>query len=180
MSVIRLAQAAPTAPYDGAEVGAIFDSVLVGARAGADWAWTLLYRSLAPRVLIYLRANGIATAEAAVGDVFAQAAADLSDFHGDERAFATWVFTKAHALVVEERVQHDGLAIFSGHPVAPEARLAADVLDPEQRDVVLLAVCGHLSPVEIAGVVDRPIWAVKALERKAYGQLRTRLISEGL
>ena len=177
MSVITLAEPIPdtsAAPYGTVGVGPMFASVLVGARAGADWAWTLLYRSLAPRVLAYLRANGIGTAEAALGDVFARAAAELDGFDGDERALQVWVFTIAHAVVVEECERAD-VFVLTGHNIAAEARLAAEILDPAQRDVVLLAVCADLSPLEIAGVVDRPISAVAALERKAYEQLRVQL-----
>jgi DNA-directed RNA polymerase specialized sigma24 family protein len=179
VSVITLAEpAATSAPYGTDGVGPIFASVLVGARAGADWAWTRLYRALAPRVLAYLRASGIPTAEAALGDVFARAAAQIDEFDGLERAFNVWVFTIAHGLVVEER-RRDEPVILDGHHIAAEARLTAELLDAEQRDVLLLAVCGDLSPLEIASVVDRPVSAVKALERKAYDQLRTRLPAVG-
>ena len=176
MSVFTLAEPVPdTASYGTHDVGPIFASVLVGARAGADWAWTLLYRSLAPRVLAYLRANGIATADAALGDVFARAAEQLDDFDGDARAFQVWMFTIAHELVEAERGRDDAPTVMAGQHVPAEARLAAEILKPEQRDVILLASVGGQSPLEIASVLDRPLSAVRSLERKAHDQLRIGL-----
>ena len=41
-----------------AVVGEEFASVLAAARTGADWAWKVLYESLAPTIAGYLRARG--------------------------------------------------------------------------------------------------------------------------
>lgn len=67
-------------------VGADFCAVLVGARAGADWAWTRLYRALASPVLAYLEAHDAPDAETTLGAVFRQLAELLDDFDGDETA----------------------------------------------------------------------------------------------
>lgn len=67
-------------------VGADFSAVLIGARAGADWAWTRLYRTLASPVLAYLEAHDAPDAETTLGAVFWQLAERLDGFDGDEAA----------------------------------------------------------------------------------------------
>lgn len=67
-------------------VGADFAAVLVAADAGADWAWTRLYRALAAPVLAYLRAHDAPDAETSLGAVFRRLAGDLPEFTGDEAA----------------------------------------------------------------------------------------------
>lgn len=67
-------------------VGADFAAVLTGALAGADWAWTRLYRVLAAPVLAYLEAHDAPDAETSLGAVFWRLADELADFDGDEAA----------------------------------------------------------------------------------------------
>ena len=80
-----------------------FASVLEAAQAGAEWAWSRLYRDLAGPVLGYLRTRGAAEPEDLVGEVFLQVARNLGTFDGDYRSFRSWVFTVAHHRVVDER-----------------------------------------------------------------------------
>lgn len=64
--------------------------------------------------------------------------------------------------------------------MSPHALAALARLTPEQRDVVLLRVFADMSTREVAAVVDRPVSAVKALQRRAYAQLRKELgVHEG-
>src|SRR5947208_331656 len=49
-----------------------FESLLTAARAGAEWAWTSLYRGLAPGVLGLARARGARDPEGLLGEVFLQ------------------------------------------------------------------------------------------------------------
>ncbi len=49
-----------------------FASQLTAARTGADWAWERIYRSLAPSVIGYLRAQGASEPEDVAGEVFVQ------------------------------------------------------------------------------------------------------------
>lgn len=169
-----------------------FDAVLVAAQAGAEWAWTLLYRSLSGKVLGYLKAHGADDPEDLLGEVFLQVARNIAGFSGDEAAFRSWVFVVAHHRILDERRRrrrrpttlvgdvpdqpdwrsHDetmaGLS-------AADVRATLDVLTPQQRDVVLLRVFGDLTLDEVSVVVDRPVSAVKALQRRAYARLRKNL-----
>ena len=57
--------------------GLDFPSVLVAARTGAEWAWTKLYRDLAPSLLRYFRCYSADQAEDLLGGVFLQVVCDL-------------------------------------------------------------------------------------------------------
>ncbi len=169
-----------------------FESVLAAAQAGAEWAWTLLYRAVAGKVLGYLRVNGARDAEDLLGDVFLQVARNIGTFEGDEAAFRSWVFMVAHHRIVDERRRWrrrpattvadvpDSIGgssedeAMSGLTTA-EVLETLSVLTPEQRDVVLLRVFADLSLDEVSVVVDRPVSAVKALQRRAYARLRKKI-----
>lgn len=177
-------------------IGTQFDAVVTAAQVGAEWAWTLLYRSVAPSVLGYLRARGADDPENLLGEVFLHVARNIPTFTGDEDGFRSWVFVIAHhRLLDERRVQRrrpstamaqvpdaaggsaedeamDGL-------LSSEARRTLDVLTPEQREVILLRVFADLPLEEVARIVRRPLSAVKALQRRGYARLRKHLADEG-
>src|SRR5712692_1972072 len=85
-----------------AVVGEQFGSVLEAARAGADWAWKILYESLAPTVLGYLRARGAPDPDGVCGEVFCQLVRDIHRFEGDEEGFRSWVFVMAHHRLLDD------------------------------------------------------------------------------
>lgn len=172
-----------------------FDSVLVAAQAGAEWAWTLLYRATAAQLLGYIRAQGTTDAEDLLGEVFLQAARNLKGFSGGEEGFRSWLFVLAHHRVIDERRRRsrrpaDPVAAVPDHVggsteddamrslATADALAALAVLTPEQRDVVLLRVFADLSLEEVARVVRRPLSAVKALQRRGYARLRKVLASD--
>ena len=117
-------------------VGGDFAAVLTGARAGADWAWTRVYRALAAPVLAYLRAHDAPDAETTVGAVFWRLAQDLPAFDGDEAAL------REHTLRIA-RDELDGWAwMFDGRrgrsPVVTRLEgLPAVALDLERRHVAM-------------------------------------------
>lgn len=171
-----------------------FASVLAAAQAGAEWAWALLYRAVAGKVLGYLRANGAKDPEDLLGEVFLQVARNIGTFEGDEQDFRSWVFVIAHHRIVDERrrrrrrpatavaevpdhvggsSEDEAMAALS----SAEVRQTLSVLTPEQRDVVLLRVFADLSLEDVSVVVDRPVSAVKALQRRAYARLRKKISS---
>lgn len=194
-SLAPSAAGSSSAPAD-TRVGTQFDAVVTAAQVGADWAWTLLYRSVAPHVLGYLRARGAADAENLLGEVFLQVARNITTFTGDEDGFRSWVFVVAHHRLLDERRRQRRRP---ATPVAEvpeteggsaedeamtallsqEARRLLDVLTPEQREVLLLRVFADLPLQEVARIVGRPLSAVKALQRRAHGRLRKQLAEDG-
>ena len=176
-----------------------FERRLEAARAGADWAWREIYASLAPGILGYLRARGVADAEDLAGEVFLQVVRDLPEFHGDADGFRAWVFTIAHHRLLDERRREARRPRELGEPEPDElSRSGGDVeeealrqldlervtrilatLSPDQRDVLLLRIVGDLSVEDVARVVGKRSGAVKQLQRRGLAAILRQLASVG-
>lgn len=178
--------------------GEAFASILEAARAGAEWAWSRLYRDLAGPVLGYMRGRGAADPDDLLGEVFLQVARNIGTFEGGERAFRSWVFTVAHHRVIDERrYRNRRPVVLEGDP--EPAMVAGDVeqealehlgtdrvvallehLSPDQREVLLLRIVGDLTIDEVARVVGKRPGAVKALQRRGLETLRRRIGEKGV
>jgi RNA polymerase sigma factor (sigma-70 family) len=172
-----------------------FESVVTAARAGADWAWTRLYDSLAPTLLGYLRAQGAPDPEGICGEVFCQLVRDIDRFEGDETGFRSWVFVMVHHRLVDDvrrrkrrpetvSAPEAFIAIEDPTDVAElvirgareaELRTLLDELTEAQRDVLLLRIFGGLTLEEVARTVGKRVGAVKALQRRALEALRDKV-----
>ncbi|HEY7873702.1 MAG TPA: sigma-70 family RNA polymerase sigma factor [Actinomycetota bacterium] len=170
------------------------------ARAGAEWAWTVIYDELAPSVLGYLRARGAAEPEDLTGEVFLQAVRDLHRFEGSGGDLRAWMFTIAHHRFLDERRRA------KRRPVEPapdevlteklpsvdteseamdrvaqdEVTAIIDRLAPAQRDVLLLRIVAGLTIEEIAAAVGKRPGAVKALQHRGIAALRRELTKGGV
>jgi RNA polymerase sigma factor (sigma-70 family) len=174
---------------------ASFASVLARARAGANQAWTDIYRAFSPAVLGYLRGLGAAEAEDLTGEVFLQVVRDLHRFDGDRAAFKAWVLTIAHHRFLDDRrrsrrrpvelvpdpPERDGLAATSATDALLGAGRVQELLaglSPDQRAVLLLRVVGDLTVQETSRVIGKRAGAVKALQRRGLAALSRRLREE--
>lgn len=167
-----------------------WDSLLEAARAGADWAWSDLYRTYAPKVRGYAFAQGVADPEDLVGEVFLQAVRNLNRFTGDEAAFRSWLFTIVHRRVLDSRRRSRRRPEeMNGHvpesatlPAAEDVALQGlsdprlldglAVLTTEQRRVLALRVIGDLSLDDVARILHKRTGAIKALQHRALQRLR--------
>lgn len=169
--------------------------MLEAARLGAEWAWSAIYRNLAPVVLGYLRARGVREAEDVTGEVFLQVARDLPSFSGGEADFRSWVLVMTHHRFLDhyrynrrrpvEPVAPDLLAYAGGHGdveeealhelSALEVRQLIEGLAPLQRDVLLLRIIGGLTVDEVARTIGKRTSSVKALQRRGLGAIRRAL-----
>ena len=175
-----------------------FERVLWEAQAGAGWAFTRLYKSLAPAVADYLRAQGADEPEDLTSEVFIKVLTGSGSFAGTEAQFRSWVFTIARCRLIDARRaktrarEEESLNGGSLHDVrgptsaAAEdealARLAAErvakllgELSPGQRDVLALRLIATMSVEEVAAALTKQPAAVKALQRRALATLRRRL-----
>lgn len=180
-------------------LGPHFDTTLAAARTGAEWAWSELYRDLAPTLLGYLRRQGARDPEDLVGEVFLQVVRRLSTFDGDEAGFRSWVFTIAHHKLIDDRRYHARrpAAATPTEEVATEMpaqdtvetdaveRLTAEeisrllhVLTDEQREVLVLRLAGFTIS-EVAGITSRTENATKALQRRGLRTLERELQTPG-
>ena len=179
-------------------LGEGFDGVLEAAKGGAEWAWTSLYRDVAPLVLGYLRSRGAAEPEDLTGEVFLQIARDLRSFTGSETEFRSWVLVIAHHRLLDERrsrsrrptepsppevivergatgnVEEEALRALATHRVR-ELLLA---VTEDQAEVLMLRILGGLTVDEVAQLVGKRPGTVKALQRRGLAAVKRKLAHE--
>ena len=90
-----------TTPATRHSLGDQFLGILTAAQEGGDWAVAILYRSLQPAVVSYLRSRAGDDAEDLAAETWLAVARGLRVFSGDEAAFRSWVFTIAHRRLVD-------------------------------------------------------------------------------
>jgi RNA polymerase sigma factor (sigma-70 family) len=181
-------------------LGDAFEPVLAAARTGEGWAAERLWRSLAPAVAGYLRAQGASEPEDLTSEVFLGVFRAIGTFSGDEPGFRSWVFTIAHRRLVDDRrrarrrpppseLSPGDVDRSPGRSAEQEAlrrvgtervRDLCDQLVPDQRDVLLLRLVAGLTVEEVAHTVRRSEGAVKALQRRALCAVRRNLDRQGV
>jgi RNA polymerase sigma-70 factor, ECF subfamily len=168
---------------------------LAGARRREPAAVTRVYAAYVPALFrFFLAAVGDRpTAEDLTGEVFKSAIEDLPRFHGPVEALGGWLFRIArHDLSDYRRRQARNLvqplddlvmeAAAAGGAVDPE-ELALDrvegdrvlaalrQLTPDQREVLLLRLVADLTAPQVAGILNKSIDAVKALQHRGLASL---------
>lgn len=170
------------------------EDVLAAARRGDADAFATLWRVLSPAVAGYLAARGADDPDGMTSDVFLAVLPKLRDVTGGVTGLRTFVFSVAHARLVDERrgrarrpttvpfdaLQHDGTA-----PSAEREALSAlgtervhallAGLPSDYRDVLALRVVADLGVEQTAKVMQRSVGAVKQLQRRALLALRAEL-----
>jgi RNA polymerase sigma-70 factor, ECF subfamily len=175
-----------------------FDAVLDAARAGEEWAVTVVYRELHPRLARYLRARAPHVAEDLEGEVWLAIASRLHQFEGDEIALRAWAFAIARRRLVDHRRQTGRRRT----DVVPTAELdrASERSDPErivldglagdeaaafvvrtlpadQAEIVLLRVLAGLDVDQVAALVGRRPGTVRVMQHRGLKRLE-RVLTE--
>ena len=173
-------------------VGAGFPEVLKAAQLGAEWAWHILYKELAPAVTGYLRLHNVREPDDLTGEVFVHVVRGLANFSGNEKQFRSWVFVIAHHRIFDEsrlraRKPFEPAEDSTIQRLAPsgnsedealrglttaEVRRVLEALSDDQRDVMLLRIIGGFTVEETADVVGKRVSSVKALQRRAIATIR--------
>jgi len=175
-------------------LGERFPEVLAAAAGGAEWAWTEVYRDLAPGLLRFLTGQGATDPEDCLGEVFIQIVRQLGGFHGDEPAFRTWAFTIARSRLIDAwrkdqrrpakagedvTVAADRLAPAPPQEPATLQRAAVEeilaTLSPDQRAVLMLRYVHQFSSEETAAIIGKPEGTVRVLQHRALRTLRRTL-----
>jgi RNA polymerase sigma-70 factor (ECF subfamily) len=167
------------------------DAVVELAGEGDQAAVEEIYRSLSPKVLAYLRGQGVEDPEGTTDDVFMAVIPRLPRVRGGAAGLRTLVFSVAHARAVDDHRRRarrpvqfpyepelDTRTVDSAETVAMNA-VTTDELDEllgelgeEQRAVIMLRVLGDLSLEQTADVLDKSVGSVKQLQRRALLRLR--------
>lgn len=178
-----------------------FESVLVGAKEGAEWAWSKLYHWLSADLRGYLRARGARDADGALGDVFVHVARNVATFEGDAKGFRSWAFMVArHRVIDQSRKQQRNRSVPTDPSSLPSlpgpASVEAEVLEsltaveirawleehltPGQLDVVLLRVFGGFSATEVADALGKEAGAIRVSQHRALAALRKAFANGGV
>ena len=182
-------------------IGMEFDSVLVAAQEGGEWAFAVLYRDLNPRVVRYLGAKAPGMGDDLAAETWLAAARNLRTFEGNEAAFRGWLFTIARRRLVQhwrdsarrpvtpsdpesftdQRATDDpeteGMASVSARETA---RAIAAVLPSDQADVVLLRMLAGLDVDQVAEILGKRPGTVRVLQHRALRRLAERFSPEVL
>ncbi len=162
------------------------------ARHGHERGFSAIYARLAGPINRFLASRGVWDSEGLTNEVFLSAFRSLDSFEGDGARLQAWLYTiarnkaiddsRARArrprtidVAVPEGVGSDGTdEVFSrlGREWVDE-QLAA--LTDSQREVLVLRLIDDLTIPQIADIVDKPVDAVKALQRRALRTLAKRL-----
>lgn len=181
---------------------AAFADLLARSRCGDGGALEQLYRWLAPTVAGYLRVQGAQAPADLTSEVFLALVSKVMTFRGGPEQFRAFVFVLAHRRLQDERRRESrrsrsviGEAFDDARHGSPTGDVADDVLDrlagervlalcaplsPDQRDVVMLRVVADLSLEQVAGVVGKTTGAVKALQMRAFDQIRRNISQEAV
>jgi RNA polymerase sigma-70 factor (ECF subfamily) len=174
-----------------------FEATLAAARAGDADAISLLYRDLQPRLLRVLRVEVGGAAEDVASQTWLEVVGALARFEGNEAGFRAFVFTVARRRVSDHRrtrrrrpahptdpaaftdavdpsgdVESDVLA---GLDADRAVRLLADVLTPDQAEVVLLRVVADLPVDEVARMLGRSPGTIRVQQHRALKRLAAAL-----
>jgi RNA polymerase sigma-70 factor, ECF subfamily len=173
-----------------------FEDVLAGARGGAGWAITVLYRRFQPRILRYLCAQDPVEGEDLAADTWLDAARGLHRFEGDEQAFQRWIFTIARRRLIDSRRRRcraaSALDSLGADPPDLEdpGRLVLDAsekdaalarivsLPSDQAEVVLLRVVAGLDVSDVAGILGKKPGTVRVLQHRALLRLAEQFARE--
>ena len=167
------------------------------ARKGDPVAWEQIVGEIGPVIRGYARARGVPDPDDLTQDVFTAAAQRIGEFRGDWGAFRSWLFAIAYRQVVN-RYRASSRANATGPlpddpPAAtpgPEdevlerisaggAVAALEVLEPLERDVVLMRVLGGLDADAVGRAVGKRPGNVRVIQFRAMAKLREELLRRG-
>lgn len=170
-----------------------FERRLVAAQAGDEVAFGLLFRSVQPLLLRYLRTLGGSLAEDCAAEAWLNVVSGLGRFVGDESGFRAWVFTIGRRRVVDaqRRFGRGELLCEDPHGLRGDhAHAAADVevtfeesqdtaravnllarLPLEQREAVFLRHVAGLDVPQTAEVLGRSAGSVRVATHRGLRRL---------
>lgn len=166
------------------------DDDLSAALAGDPSGFSAVYRTISPAVLGYFRARGVEDAEALTQDVFLDVLPKLGGIRGGEKGLRTFIFSVAHARLVDHRRRRERTPFLSEYDPLGDERASASAeeqvlssldggikdllerLNEEQREVLVLRIVADLSIEQVAGIMDKSTGAIKQLQRRGLTALR--------
>ncbi|HIG24464.1 MAG TPA: sigma-70 family RNA polymerase sigma factor [Acidimicrobiia bacterium] len=166
------------------------------ARQGDQRGYTALFAELSGPITRFAHSRSAEDPEGLTNEVFIAAFEHLHQFLGEIDDFRGWVFTIARNKTIDdarrrnrrldtvaETVERVDPSLSAEEDVM--ARLETEwveetlqILTEEQREVILLRIVGNLTMPEIAQTINKPLGAVKALQRRGLRRLEKEIESE--
>jgi RNA polymerase sigma-70 factor (ECF subfamily) len=173
----------------------VFSAMLTEAINGQGRGFEGLYRWLAPQVTRFAAARDAEDPEGITNEVFLRAFGQLDRFGGGSNSFRAWIFTIARNLLIDAHRARSRRPQVASNDVPERTVPGAEVealdllsaqrvtrllalLSEDQRDVILLRMVGDLSLRQVAAIVDKPLTAVKALQRRGLRRLHDEVLAE--
>lgn len=178
--------AEPTELLDEHEVHAL--------RCGEAWAWERAYLLYARRLTGYLfvQLGSREDAAEALSDTFLKALKGCNGMWGGPKELPAWLFRIARNVARDrQRARRhltgtwseidppdlssgpEGVAIL--HDEASRVRTALEALEPEDREIVVLRVCGGLSSQEVGRILGKRPGAIRMRQHRALQTLAGRM-----
>lgn len=168
-----------------------FERHLAAAKQGDEGAFVVLFRSVQPLLLRYLRTVGGPLADDAAAETWVSIVRGLDRFSGDEAGWRAWVFTIARARLRDAQrkasrtpVPVDVASVYAGVPdtadvaatveeiFSTEAALGVIArLPPDQAEVVLLRHVAGLDVALTAQVLGKRPGAVRVSAHRGLKRL---------
>jgi len=177
----------------------VFQRRLAAAVDGEQWAFGELYEEYARRVKAFAVSRKAADADGVANDVMLRVFQNIAGFEGSEDKFVSWVFTIARNRLIDlhraaqRRPQLSDADPSEDHDAVPSAEITAmehfgtdgvlsllDELTDDQRDVIVLRMLEDQSLEAVGEVLEKPVTAVKALQRRALKQLEKKILEKGV
>ena len=172
-----------------------FSTVLAQATQGDGRAFEHIFSAYAGRIRAFAIARGARDPDAIANDVMLQVFRSLGSFDGDESAFVRWLFRIARNRLIDAYRADQRRPIIADAAVPESAARSAEAvvfdnlsladvaerlsrLTVDQREVISLRLIQDLSLKDVALIVDRPVTAVKALQRRGMEALRRQILEE--
>ena len=170
------------------------DETVVAAALGDSNALSVVYRTLAPAVLGYLRTRPVEDPEALMQDVFVKLLPQLAQVRGGADGVRKLAFAIARARMIDALRARTRSGPTAQYDAASDRRAVASaedeaaaliavervqavlaVLPDDQREVLTLRVVADLSVEQVASIIGRSAGAVKQLQRRGMVSLRAAL-----
>jgi RNA polymerase sigma-70 factor (ECF subfamily) len=170
---------------------ALTDEALHALKGNNAELFSAVYQAYAGPVLGYLSAKGVSDPEAITQDVFLAVLPRLDDIRGGAGGLRTFVFSVAHARMVDEhrnqsrapehhefeperdtRESTSAESEAMGLLAPQEVMKLLDTLRDDQREVLALRIVAGLTVEQVAAIMGKSAGAVKQLQRRALITLR--------
>lgn len=173
------------------------DKLLQQARTFDREALTAVYDQYHPLLYRYIirQISDGETARELTAVVFERFLAAIKNGRGPEQQLKAWLYRTAHNLVIDHyrrqtHRQHlplpDNLVSGSDGPahqaeqhlLGEQVQTALRTLTPAQQQVIALKFLEGLTNAEVAGLMGKPIGAIKALQHRGLARLQRELVSQ--